>query len=274
MISVENFKPERDFSIDESITIEEIRRKCAENETVTGSIYEVNVNECFVRVYLGNSIEGIMPFNEICLGNLKLTDGVPAQVKSVARKPVIRAKITSVKGNQIFLSRRENLLEVSNKIKKLGKAFFNASIENVNPYNIFCDIGEGVIAYCSVEELTRIFIDDARDWVTAGNHIRVRIIKTNDSENLIWCSVKKASMGNYKKIKPRTKIMAKVGKSIKDESNNVTGFFVEITPAISGIADIPENYSLDKLPKLGDMVKCYVRAVNSEKHRIKLYIDD
>ena len=274
MIKVESFKPERDFSVDDKMTLTEIRRKYEENEAITGHVHGFDVKARIIFVSLGNGIEGILSFDEVCMEELKQIRGLPAQVKSITRKNSIRVKIVGIEDDIIYVSRKANLLDVFNKLEKLGTAFYNATFENASKHNVFCDIGEGVIAYCSVEELTRVFIDDARNWVKIGNHVRVRTTKFSSSENLIWCSIKKASMGNYKKIKPKTKLMAKVGKSIEDENGIVTGYFVEITPAIAGIADICENYTLEKMPKQGEMVRCYVRSVDSEKHRIKLYIEN
>lgn len=274
MIDVENTKPERDFRVDEQITLDDVKRKYELNEAITGHVLSFNLKEKIIRVSLGNSIVGILPFNEVCLEDLKFIEGTPAQVKTIYKKKIIRAKVTAIDGKNIYLSRKQNLLDVFTELKKRGLAFFNATIENAGKYNIFCDIAEGIIAYCSVEELSRVYIDDARDWVTIGNHIRVRITKYNDPESLVWCSAKKAAMGNYKIIKPRTKIMAKIGKPIKNENGMVTGYFVEITPAIAGIADVREDYGPKKEYKLGEMVECYVRNVDAKKHRVKLFLEN
>lgn len=273
MIKVESFKPERDFCVDGEMTLTKIRRKYEENEAITGRVHGFSLKDRIVLVSLENGIKGILPFDEVSIEQLKQPKGLPAQVKSIARKKTIRVKIIGIEGSNIYVSRKTNLLDVFNKLENLGTAFYNATIENASKYNVFCDIGEGVTAYCGIEELTRVFIDDARNWVKIGNHVRVRTTKFNNLESLVWCSVKKASMGNYKKIKPKTKLMAKVGQSITDENGTITGYFVEITPAIAGIADISEKYPLEKLPKQGEMVRCYVRSVDCEKHRIKLYIE-
>ena len=271
---VQDFKPERDFKVNDNVTMDDLKRICESNETITVEPKRYNLKDACIRVHLGNNIFGSLPFNEVSLDGLNDEEIVPVQVKAVMRKKNIRCKITSIKGTEILLSRKSNLEEVFNKVSKIERGVFNAMVENVGKYNVFFDIAEGVCAYCDVSQLSRVYLNDARDWISNGMHIRVKVTKTSESDHLIWCSAKKAAFGDYSKIKPGTKVVAKVGNEIRDNDGTITGYFVEITPAISGIADIRVDVSETFVyPKLGDKIRCYVRNVKPKERRIKLYID-
>lgn len=271
MIEVQNFMPESDFKVDDNITLDELKRKWQSNTTIVVSPRTYNIKKGYVRVYLGNNIYGCLPFSEVSLEDIK-DEIVPVQVRAIMRKQSIRVKITKIEGKEILLSRKSNLEEVFNQISNIEKGIYYAMVERVDKHCVFFDIAEGICAYCEIKQLSRVFIKDARDWISVGRHMRVRVTQISESEHRVWCSAKKAAFGDYKKIKAGTKIVAKVGDEIRDTDGHITGFYVEITPAISGIADIRDNITTE-YPKFGDIVWCYVRSVNPKERHIKLYID-
>ena len=69
-------------------------------------------------------------------------------------------------------------------------------------------------------------------------------------------------------------INARVGGEIPAINGGYPGFFVEITPAISGIADVCKSLYSGELPKFGDLVNCIVREVDPYNHKMRLYLID
>lgn len=273
MVDVVNIKPERDFVVETTMTIEEVRRRYQNDLALTGKAKSYSLEQCHIVVDLGNNIEGILPINEISLDEIKNNGYVPAQVKTIMRKPAIRVKVTWMEDGVIYLSRRENLLDAFRKIEKLGKVFYMSTVENITQYNIFFDLGEGLTASCNIKDLSKMFLDDARDWVTVGKHIRVRAVKFNHDEKLVWCSVKKAYQENYNIVQPKKKTIGRLGKCIRDEDGHVTGYFVEITPAICGIVDVRDEHFPSSKPEFGKYYRFYVRSVDKRKHRVKLFFE-
>lgn len=272
MIKRQDLRPERDFQVDEKMTFDEIVKRYEQRITITGCVRGVDVFDKKIFVSLGNNIEGILTFDESSIDELKGSSDTPVQVRTILKKRIIRAKILKIEDGKIYLSRKANLLEVLKKVKENIGGLFNATAENVGGHNVFCDIGEGLIAYCSVEEVSRIRIKDTREWVKIGQHFTVKVTDICKDNNFIWCSIKRGSYGDYSVFKHGMKVRARVGNAITGEDGNITGYYVEITPAISGIADLTaENYS-GELPKYGDIVNCYVRVVYVYEHKMKLYL--
>ncbi len=274
MIKTQNLKPERDFRIDDNMTLDEVERRCKQNISITGYIHGFNIFERNAFVSLGNGIEAVLPFDEICLEELKYSSGTPAQLKALLRKKSVRAKVTSINGDKVYISRKANLLETLDIVKENIGCFFYATVESASGHSVFLDIGEGVIAYCGVEELTRIHLKDTRDWVKIGQHFRVKVTNFKEKEKFVFCSVKRGSFGDYSKFKKGTVVNARVGAEIPSINGSYPGFFVEITPAISGIADVCKSFYSGEKPKFGDMVKCYIREVDAYNHKMKLFLMD
>ncbi len=274
MFKTQSLKPERDFQVDEKMTFDEVVKRYEQGIAITGYVHGFDSLQKKIYVSLGNNLEGILTFDEVCLEKLKHYVGTPVQVRSILRKRIIRAKILKIEDDKIYLSRKANLLEVLDKVKDNIGGFFYASAENTGGHNVFCDIGEGLIAYCSIEEVSRIRIKDTREWVKIGQHFTVKVTNISEENNFVWCSIKRGSFGDYSIFKHGMKVRARVGNAIPGKDGSITGYYVEINPAISGIADVNAEIYSGKLPEYGDIVNCYVRTVYAYEHKMKLTLID
>lgn len=274
MVKMQKLKPERNFRVDDNITLQEVIRRYEQKITVTGIAHGFDSIGKKVFVSLGNDIEAILPFEEVSLEELRYITKIPVQVKAILKKGTIRAKISKIEDDKIYLSRKANLLEALDTVKNNIGGFFRATVENIDGHCVFCDIGEGVVAYCKIEEVTRIRIKDVRGWLEKGQKVKVKVTDYSEESNLVWCSIKRGSFGDYSAFKRGMHVKARVGNAILGNDGNITGFYVEITPAISGITDYNPMYYNGELPKYGDMVKCYIKNVDEYNHKMKLNLID
>ena len=215
-----------------------------------------------------------MSIDEVTIESLKYIHGnsVPVQVKMLVQKRVIRIKVTKIENDVIFLSRRKNLLEVFDYFKENINLKVEAVITGATDFGVFCDIGDGLIALCHYSEMSRARIFPKK-FVRIGARVCVMVYPNKKSEKMLNCSIKRATIVNYSEIKNGDTIKVKVGQPVYNEDGKVTGYFVEITPAISGIADV-QCFRDKAILKNGQIVDAYVRSVRANKHKVKLTIKE
>ena len=267
-------KVETDYKMNNSITFNEIVQAYNTGATLTGKPIDYSLNSKCLIIDLGGGITADMPFNEVCIEELKyINEELPEQAYQALKKDVLRFKVLKIDESKIILSRRANLVESFKKISKMNqKKVFNAVITNTENFGVFCDIGEGLTALCPVNEISRTRID-AKTWLPIGSRVKVKITKAIPEKMQFKCSIKKAYPSNYAEIKPKSKIYVRLGQKITDRTGKVSGFYVEVTPSISGIADVkPDCKQIHRDLKTGDVVRVYIRKVIPEENRVKLFL--
>ena len=266
-------KPETDYEAPNKTTIAYLTMCWETGRAITGVPIDYDINEKVIIVDLGNGYYGQLPFDECVIEKLKYCNDatIPLQVRMIVQKRVIRIKITRIENDKIVLSRKKNLLEICEYFLEENKLKVEAIVAETTEFGVFCDIGEGLIALCHYSEMSRARINP-KSFLKVGTRVNVIVFPNSKEENMLNCSIRKATVVDYSKIKSGTIINVKVGLPLFDENGKVTGYFVEITPSISGIADINPYYERNTKLKSGDIVKAYVRSVQPSKHKVKLTI--
>ena len=248
-MSKRTFKPERYYQFFGDVTKTRLQRAYEAGEVVTGRIRGYDVVRGCLFVKLSNTEEGVLPFSECFLEQLKDTHNrIPGHVEKLS------------------------LLEVLDKAQHIVLKRVGATVEGTAKNAVYCDIGDGLTAYCPVCEISRTHIDDATNWFKKGEVVKVIITGVDLETGKVTCSIKQGDACDYSKIFPNSNRKVKVGNPIF-QKGNVTGYFVEITPGIAGIADIQENFA-EKYGKLhpGDKVRVYIKQVLPDERKVKLVI--
>lgn len=263
-------KPEAEYKVPTKTTIEYLVFALETGTTVTGVPIDYDDKQKVMIIDLGNGYYGKLPFDEISIEKPKYNDNtnIPVQAKWLNKKSAIRTKITKIEGEEICLSRRDNLLEVYEYFLENANIKVDAIVDATANFGVFFDIGEGLIAFCHYTEMSRTKIYP-KTFLKVGTKVKVVVYENKNSEGQLNCSIKKASLVNYNEIIRGTKIKVKIGQPII-KNNVLTGYFVEITPSISGIADIEKFKDEYYHYKNGETAYAYVRAVMPGKHKVKL----
>lgn len=268
------YKPERDYDISNDISMEYLEEAFKSNLTITGRVIDYDVIEKYIIVDLGNGFSGVLPFEEVCIEKLKYFDDIPIQVSTISLKSAIRIKITKISNNIIYLSRKKNLLEVYEYYEKENeneKVKVTAIVEKTCSFGVFCDVGDGLISLCYYTEMSKARMNP-KSFLEAGTRVKVKIYKYDSEKKQLSCSMKKAEPMRYSNIIPNTWIYVKIGDPLIDSLGYITGYFVQITPSISGIADVQTPVKSSEALKNGETVEAYVRAVFPHKHKVKLIL--
>lgn len=269
-----NFQPEAKYYVDQKITLNDIQNAYVQGSTITGKVIKFNSATEIVEVDLGNGIKGVLPWNEATIYDLSfsLVEGetsiIPKQIAALLNKS-IRVKVSEITDNKIMLSRKRNMMEALKVILSNTEKKYDAIVIGKYRYGVFYDIGEGIIAFCHITEFSNTYVSDVRSWISLGEQHVVEFIQMNENYK-IQCSRKRAfplKMG-YELYKPGQIIYVKVSGEVY-QNNKLTGYFVELNPVVTGIADITDS---SKTIKYGDLVLAIIKSVDNKKKKVKLRI--
>ena len=241
---------------------------------LTGKILEAKVKMCDENhnliVDLG-CMKGFIPKEEAALG---IREGKTRDIAVISR--VNKVCCFFVKGfkqinGEVFalLSRTEaqqTALDYMFSHYEVGD-IVDAKITHLDRFGAFADIGCGVVGLISIENISVSRISHSEDRFRVGQNVRV-VIKDKDSENKHFFLSHKELLGtwleNASLFVPGQTVPGCV-RSVEDY-----GIFVELTPNLSGLAEVG-NYA--DLPK-GKGVSVYIKNIVPEKMKIKLSIVD
>ena len=248
VLKMKTLKPEACYVIDYSITSNFVQDAYKNNSTVTGIVTDIDEENRRVIVCLGESLNAEMPWEEATIYNLETrrTPGkIPHPIAGIKYKK-IRAKVKAIKSDgTIVLSRRDNMLEAWETVVNSYKQHtYTASVIGYYHSGVFYDIGEGICAFCYVKEHSMCRVDIIK-WVKLNDMAEVKIMgePCMEEDYKIYCSRKLASDLTYYDYKVGQVVLVRVSNPVY-RGKEITGFFVEIAPNVSGIAD----YLRDTIP--------------------------
>lgn len=268
-------KPEAKCHVDPAMTRFDIEIAYQTNCTITGKVIDYNVDNQTLEVDLGNKIIGILPWEEVTIYDLTYpmldeVASIPRQVISILYKN-IRVKVTGVDGDYILLSRKKNMLEAYEEILVSSNRIFQGVIVGKYRAGVFFDIGEGITAFCHVTEFSVTRIENIGAWVSLGEQHIVQLLDEDTTDNYKFrCSRKSlcSTKNMYDAFKPGQIVIVKVSQPVY-QCGILSGYFVELNPTVSGIADIfDEKHAL----RAGDNVTAVIKNVDPENKKIKLKI--
>lgn len=265
-----NFKPEEMYRYI-PLNEREVTNCYIQKTPVTAIVEMADPTREEFTVRLSDTLIGHLPFEEASIQDLKLitinksgekANGIDA-VTLVGKK--IRVIITSVPDefslkSKILVSRKRNML---NFLEELSDATeVECKVISMAYFGIFCDIGEGIIACNYITELSKSRYTEISNWIIPGDTIfaiiteidktRIKISRKKYYEKYLEEFLKSLSRGQV--------LMVKASGALPDG----TGYFVEVTPGVSGIINARMNI------QEGDDIKACIRSVDIDKRQIRL----
>lgn len=241
------------------------------NESCTGFVIKYDKELKCLFVYLGNGNIGVMPEDEASIYKYKYPMNdvslVPYQISTIVGRK-IRARIVGILDGIYILSRRAEMMESYKYFLSHTDNIITSKIVNIIEKGIFCDIGEGVIGFIPIQEISCCYVNNIRNYYSVGDGIRVKItdIKSSDDDyritltrkriySDIWSSPNAPKEGDI--------LVGRIGCPVIEGN----GYFVEITPAISGIANVPPEISNIKE---GAKAVFYVKRITEKGAKLNL----
>ena len=161
-----------------------------------GKILQGYVNSCDsdynLHINLGNSIEGILPRNELENTNLDKYGFCNPNICKNKVNNFIQFKVKDINNNSIILSRKSAQDEVLNWIKneiEPGK-IVNGIVKNIRKYGVFVEIGGGVVGLLHIEDISISRIKSPEERFSIGQKINVMIKSIDKDNNKIILSYK------------------------------------------------------------------------------------
>lgn len=216
-----------------------------------------------LHVDLGD-IRGIIPREEAALG---IGDGQVREIAILSRvgKPVCFQVLGFDAQGTAILSRRAAQLDARSYFLSALRPgdIIPAQVQNVANFGVFCDIGCGFSSLMRLERCCISRLDSAADLYVPGQNIRAAILGIDDREGLIHLTGREL-LGTWEENAENYH----QGQTVTGTVRSVMpyGIFVELRPNLSGLAEPIPGIGV------GDSVSVFLRAILSEKHKIKLNI--
>lgn len=272
-----SMKPEASYEFMYNADESFMRNAYLENSSVTGIAIRIVPQERKVVVALSSSVYADMPWDEATIyqhtfklyaGGAYMSIIIPDQIVYLKNKK-IRVKIKEIRDGTIVVSRKMNMLEAWNNIQnEQGLCVHNAKVVRTHENGVFYDVGEGLDAFCYVEDYSRCWIN-VLQYVKRNEDDDVIITSGQEENYRLYVSRREASAQRYEDIRVDQLFYVRISEPIY-KYGILTGYYCEITPNVFGIVDTLE----DTILKRGEKVLAAVKKVNHEKGKITLnYIE-
>lgn len=250
--------------------------KCGfrENELVQaierGAILEAPVfksdENLTMHVDLGKKIYGLIPYEEC---EMTFDDKAIKSIAVISRVgKTVAFKVKEIRldeaGNKYaLLSRKEAQVDCKNNFinKLLPGQIIDAKVSHIERYGVFCDIGCGCVALLPIKNMcvTRIDLKHALKFV---KNMKV-VVKGVDETGKVTLSHKEL-LGTWEEEASKFN----TGETVIGVVSSVEeyGVFVELTPNLSGLAEVNEGV------KPGDRVTVLIKGFLLEQMKIRLLI--
>ena len=247
--------------------------KLLEKARVTGRILEGRAVICDsdhnLIVDFGG-LRGIIPREEAAIG---ISDGTVRDIAIITRvnKPVC-FKVTEIvrrpdNENCLYLSRKAAQEECRRHLFENAEIgdIVDARITHMEPFGAFADVGCGMIALLSIDNISVSRISHPSDRFSIGQYIKA-VISDIDRENGRICLTHKELLGTWEENAASFsagQTVAGIIRSVEDY-----GVFVELAPNLAGLAEYREGLSV------GQSAAVYIKSIIPEKMKIKLSVID
>ena len=247
--------------------------KLLEKARVTGRILEGRAVICDsdhnLIVDFGG-LRGIIPREEAAIG---ISDGTVRDIAIITRvnKPVC-FKVTEIvkrpdNENCLYLSRKAAQEECRRHLFENAEIgdIVDARITHMEPFGAFADVGCGMIALLSIDNISVSRISHPSDRFSIGQYIKA-VISDIDRENGRICLTHKELLGTWEENAASFsagQTVAGIIRSVEDY-----GAFVELAPNLAGLAEMKEGI----YP--GQQASVYIKNIIPSRMKIKLIIID
>lgn len=233
----------------------------------TGEIFQAQCTKCdeFHNLHLDlGPIRGLIPREEAALG---IGTGKTKEYAILSRvgKPVCFQVLAFDSRGTAILSRRAAQEEAKNYFLQTLRPgnVLPAVVQNPADFGVFCDIGCGFPALMRIDRCCVSRLESCSQRFHTGQAIYAAVLAIDGQAEQIHLTGREL-LGTWEENAARFR----PGQTVTGTVRSVMpyGVFVELTPNLSGLAET-------ELPlHPGDPVSVFIRAIQPERHKIKLNI--
>lgn len=240
-------------------TIDDLLKYKNSNQKVIATVLRFH-EEKGIALDLGNDILGYMKPSDF-EDNLEISNGTI--VSFIGRN--IMAYVEDVIDGEVHLNRAKLQREYKKTFLNTLQSgtIIDTKVLSIAPFGVFVDLGYGILGLLPIGDVSIARFPNIYDVFSKGDNIKV-VYKGLCSTGYVVSH--KELLGtweeNLKEFRPGEYCQGII-RDLKPY-----GAFIEITPNLTGLAEIPEYMSLD----IGDTVCVKLKTTNPEKLKVKLSI--
>ena len=146
-----------------------------------------------------------------------------------------------------------------------------ARVTHLENYGAFVDIGCGISSLLSIDCISVSRITHPRDRLTCGMYIHVAVKSIDTSLGRIFVTQKEL-LGTWEQNAARFE----AGQTVMGRVRSIEsyGIFVELTPNLSGLAELRGSAGSPVRSAVGDLAAVYIKSIIPERMKVKLVIID
>lgn len=233
----------------------------------TGEIFQAMCVKCdeFHNLHLDlGAIRGLIPREEAALG---IREGQTKEIAILSRvgKPVAFRVLGLDSRGTVIASRREAQAAAQKHfLSALHPGdVIPAMIQTPVDFGAFCDIGCGFAALLRIHRCCVSRLRTTAERFRTGQRIHAAVLHTDPYTGQIQLTCREL-LGTWEENAAAFRAGQTVTGVVR--SRMPYGLFVELTPNLSGLAEA------DTAAQPGDTVSVFIRAIQPDKHKIKLTI--
>lgn len=245
-------KPERFYALPPVTSLNDIKL----GDILTGVLFRYIPFQKVGLVNFGNNIIGEISLYDFSLQ--KFDNDLEAE-KNLFYKidHKIAVEVIDFSDNGPILSRKNLQQSALNYLSNSIGTNISASIETINSLGIWIDIGNGITSLLRPIEYSSTRFYNFEKFLSIGDSITVKILDYDESTKHFTVSRKQADIMTNEELVIGNTYYVIPSKPVDDIPS---GYFVEYSPNIAGILDVPNGIIL----KEGVPVKGYFKNINSK----------
>ena len=259
--------PEGFRSVQEHYTLQQLQDAIQTQAVLTGKALRCD-GEQNLLVQLG-SFMGQIPRSECVAPFLSGASRDIAVLSCVGRTIcfTVTGQMTAANGDTVFLlSRRQAQEQAMAYMMQHWQdgTVVPAQVTHLAPFGAFVDVGCGVISLIPLREISVSRIRHSAERFSLRQKIYVRIDHIDPAEKRIYLTHRQL-LGTWLENASSFHVGDTVPGIIRTQKDY--GVFVELTPNLSGLADVPPQ----PLPE-GHAAAVYIKSIQPQRQKIKLQI--
>ena len=146
-----------------------------------------------------------------------------------------------------------------------------ARVTHLENYGAFVDVGCGISSLLSIDCISVSRISHPRDRLVCGMYIYVAVKSIDTALKRIFVTQKEL-LGTWEENAARFE----AGQTVMGRVRSIEsyGIFVELTPNLSGLAELRGNSGAPVKSAVGDLAAVYIKSILPERMKVKLVIID
>lgn len=215
----------------------------------------------FFTVLLNDGRTGKIHKSEMSIYPLK----IDKQIDALIGKDM-RAVVLEDDGNTIWLTRKPVMEQALKKLEKepMGK-ILKVTITSASDVALYCDLGDGISGIIYKNDIITAPFSYPTDVYPVGSVIEAKI-KCYKKEKAFFTLSHKDVFSKQKSCYYKGMHLNGIIRSPILKQGVITGYFVEVTPAISGILDVNDSIHMDN----GEKIPMVVNDITSKGLKLRL----